>query len=149
MGVYESVDIGIMILQFLILFGAIVVLAEVIISSTFSAAAMHSASVRAGLIAGCMSVSEMHNSTEIEIAWNLLPVNLGATENLLIAVTDKIGWVAFPGIILDFPYFPKIGEDDASPLFELEDLEGWVARGNAIEIIEIYHNGSGRGMVVK
>jgi len=146
-GAWESVDITMMILTFVILFGGIVALAGGIIISTFAASAIYSASVRAGMIAGCITVSDMHPSVAIDIDWNLKPVNMGAAKNLFVATVDKIGWVAFPGMILDLPYFPGHEMDENPPLFRTTDTEGWIARGDAIDKINIYHNSSGRGVI--
>ena len=148
MGAFESVDIGLDVLGFLLVFGGIVVLITAIMHSTFASSLMFSSSVRAGLIAGCISASGLHSNMEVTIQWNLLPVTFGVSNNLMIAALDKIGWVAFPGMILESPQFSGLREGQETPVFESETSEGWIAKGNAIEKIYIFHNESGRGVII-
>ncbi|MBR9682020.1 MAG: hypothetical protein GOV00_04475 [Candidatus Altiarchaeota archaeon] len=147
MGVQESVDIAFMVMGFLLLYGALVVMGSAIISNMFGASAMYSSSVRAGLLSGCMSVSNMHEGTEINIDWNLLPVDVAVAHNLVVAVTKKVGWIAFPGTIIGMPVLEGLAAE-SSELFYIGEVEGWIARGSAIENIRIYHNEAGRGVVI-
>ena len=144
MGSFEPVERGFAVIEFLILFGAIVVLGAGIVTSMFKASAIYSSSVRAGMVAGCMSATALHSGAEVLINWNLRQIDMGTTENLFVAVTDEIGWVAFPDMILDMPSYAS-GEDE-SPIFEAGEVPGWIVRGNAIENIIITSNSTGRGV---
>ena len=99
MGAHEDVVLLVLTLASLFLMISSFMIANKVLSGLFTAGAMYSSSVRAGLIAGCMSVSNMHDDINITIHWNFLPVDIATSTNLVVAATDQIGWVAFPGII--------------------------------------------------
>lgn len=148
MGVQESLDISMLIMQFLLFTIALITMSVGVVTTMFSAGAMYSSSVRAGLIAGCMSVNDLYEGTTIEISeWNLLPVDIAVTKNAVIASLEKIGWVAFPGMILEPPTLKNPGETGIT-IFVPDGIEGWIVNGHAIDTITMFHNQTGKGVIL-
>jgi len=142
-GAFENVSVSFIIFRMLIVVLGITVIVAGAVSLMHAASLMYHSSVLAGLVAGSMSATSMHGDMEVVINWNLKPVTLGVTENLLVAVTDKVGWVAFPGMITTPPSFEgvEVTHSDGGPV--------WIVDGKAITRFIIRSIPGGRGVLLE
>lgn len=147
MGAFENVTFSFYIFRMLIVVLGVATLTAGVVAGMHAMALLMHSSVTAGLIGGAMSASSMHNDVDINIDWNLKPVVLAVTDNLLVATTDNIGWVAFPGMVTEAPEFEGVVTD--FPGTSLPAGKTWLVWGNTVTNMRIRNTGLEREVLVQ